>query len=192
MLQHLWTGPISNASVDVVQGGRSVEVRAVGVTKGAAIDRILGEIIHSNEVKSPIDYVLCVGHFLPKDEDIYTFFEPELPAGPAVTSRAKIINPLNRSAPRFTARSSVQPSLRRASQQFSLPERKASNGKGHWWSAIRDRMSVHEGSSVLDLQKENYFSCAVGRKRSSARYLLGSSADVVSLLKDLADCSSSN
>lgn len=33
MLQHLWTGPISNAAVDVVQGGRSVEVRAVGVTK---------------------------------------------------------------------------------------------------------------------------------------------------------------
>lgn len=33
MLQHLWTGPISNASVDVVQGLRSVEVRAVGVTK---------------------------------------------------------------------------------------------------------------------------------------------------------------
>ena len=33
MLQHLWSGPISNASVDVVQGGRSVEVRAVGVTK---------------------------------------------------------------------------------------------------------------------------------------------------------------
>lgn len=34
--------------------------------QGAAIDRILGEIIHSNEVKSTIDYVLCVGHFLPK------------------------------------------------------------------------------------------------------------------------------
>lgn len=33
LLQHLWTGPISNASVDVVQGGRSVEVRAVGLTK---------------------------------------------------------------------------------------------------------------------------------------------------------------
>lgn len=33
MLQHLWTGPISNASLDVVQGSRSVEVRAVGVTK---------------------------------------------------------------------------------------------------------------------------------------------------------------
>lgn len=33
LLQHLWTGPISNASVEVVQGSRSVEVRAVGVTK---------------------------------------------------------------------------------------------------------------------------------------------------------------
>lgn len=37
MLQHLWTGPISNASVDVVQGSRSVEVRAVGVTKVTGI-----------------------------------------------------------------------------------------------------------------------------------------------------------
>ena len=33
ILQHLLTGPISNASVEVVQGGRSVEVRANGVTK---------------------------------------------------------------------------------------------------------------------------------------------------------------
>lgn len=36
MLQHLWTGPISNAAVDVVQGSRSVEVRSVGVTKVCA------------------------------------------------------------------------------------------------------------------------------------------------------------
>ena len=33
MLQHLWTGPISSDSVDVVQGAWSVEVQAVGVTK---------------------------------------------------------------------------------------------------------------------------------------------------------------
>ena len=101
MLQHLWTGPISNASVDVVQGSRSVEVRSVGVTKvttwliklklltlpnsqctstragcslydsficiqGAAIDRILGEIVHSKSMTTPIDYVLCIGHFLGK------------------------------------------------------------------------------------------------------------------------------
>jgi trehalose 6-phosphate synthase/phosphatase len=97
MLQHLWTGPISNAAVDVVQGSQSVEVRPVGVTKvsgsiqllilmdgflhififgflqpfcfnlqGAAIDRILGEIAHSERMDTPIDYVLCIGHFLRK------------------------------------------------------------------------------------------------------------------------------
>lgn len=34
--------------------------------QGAAIDRILGEIVHHNDIKAPIDYVLCIGHFLPK------------------------------------------------------------------------------------------------------------------------------
>jgi trehalose 6-phosphate synthase/phosphatase len=33
---HLWMCPISNASVAVVLGGRSVEVQAVGVTKVTA------------------------------------------------------------------------------------------------------------------------------------------------------------
>lgn len=102
MLQHLLTGPISNSSADVVQGSRSVEVRAVGVTKvlseyvadvktftyhmsnyiffwssissclqGAGIDRILGEIVHSKSIHTPIDYVLCVGHFLPKVSSLF-------------------------------------------------------------------------------------------------------------------------
>jgi hypothetical protein len=34
--------------------------------QGAAIDRILGEIVHHKGMKSPIDYVLCIGHFLAK------------------------------------------------------------------------------------------------------------------------------
>lgn len=34
--------------------------------QGAAIDRILGEIVHNKGMKDPIDYVLCIGHFLPK------------------------------------------------------------------------------------------------------------------------------
>ena len=33
LLQHLWTGPISNSPVDIVQGSKSVEVRPVGVSK---------------------------------------------------------------------------------------------------------------------------------------------------------------
>ncbi|KAL7243393.1 hypothetical protein ACSBR1_015733 [Camellia fascicularis] len=103
MLQHLWTGPISNASVDVIQGRRSVEVRAVGVTKGAAIDRILGEIVHSKGMKTPIDYVLCIGHFLAKDEDIYTFFEPELPSESAAAVRANIVNHVKTSASKLSS-----------------------------------------------------------------------------------------
>jgi len=34
--------------------------------QGAAIDRILGEIVHSKSMTTPIDYVLCIGHFLTK------------------------------------------------------------------------------------------------------------------------------
>ena len=56
-----------------------------------------------------------------------------------------------------------------------------------WKPSWHDKMSLHEGSSVLDLKGDNYFSCSVGRKRSSARYLLGSSDDVVTLLKELAE-----
>ena len=33
LLQHLWTGPISNSPVDIVQGSKSVEVRPVGISK---------------------------------------------------------------------------------------------------------------------------------------------------------------
>lgn len=127
-----------------------------------------------------------------QDEDIYTFFEPELPVGGATTSRAKISKPTNRTGSKISARkSSFQPFVNRAPHSFATSEKKTNcNGNGHWWSMMRDKLTVHEGSSVLDLKGENYFSCAVGRKRSSARYLLGSSADVVSLLKQLADSSS--
>ncbi|XP_048332634.1 alpha,alpha-trehalose-phosphate synthase [UDP-forming] 1 isoform X1 [Ziziphus jujuba] len=193
MLQHLWTGPISNASVDVVQGSRSVEVRAVGVTKGAAIDRILGEIVHNKGMKDPIDYVLCIGHFLPKDEDVYTFFEPELPCEPPVpVGRAMIANPVIPTVPRPLSSKVGSISLRLKKQRSFTIEKKANTIHGclnPWRPTLRDRMSLQEGSSVLDLKGDNYFSCAVGRKRSNARYLLGSIDDVVTLLKELAEIS---
>ncbi|KAH6834926.1 trehalose-6-phosphate synthase [Perilla frutescens var. hirtella] len=104
LLQHLWTGPVSNASVDVVQGARSVE-----------------------------------------DEDIYTFFEPELPTGPAPTARAKIANPLNR----FGSNSAGVAALcRKAPLPIPSPETRTNSflGNGNWWSHMRERMTVHEGS----------------------------------------------
>ena len=38
LLQHLWTGPISNSPVDIVQGSKSVEVRPVGISKVSICD----------------------------------------------------------------------------------------------------------------------------------------------------------
>ncbi|MFS7957197.1 putative alpha,alpha-trehalose-phosphate synthase (UDP-forming) [Helianthus anomalus] len=58
LLNHLRTVCISNASVDIVQGERSVE--------GVGIHGILGQVIRDKDIKAPIDYVLCVSHFLPK------------------------------------------------------------------------------------------------------------------------------
>ncbi|KVH89427.1 Glycosyl transferase, family 20 [Cynara cardunculus var. scolymus] len=177
MLQHLCTGPISNASVEVVQGGRSVEVRANGVSKGAAISGILGQIIHDKDMKTPIDYVLCVGHFLPKDEDICTFFEPELPSA-ATPTQSSIGSPNNGFSSNHTEE-------RTRSEKHSIS---TSSDSDNGWT-ITDNATMdasNKGSSVLDLQGDNYFSCAVGRKQSTARYSLGSSTDVVALLKKLA------
>ncbi|OAY78691.1 alpha,alpha-trehalose-phosphate synthase [UDP-forming] 1 [Ananas comosus] len=192
MLQHLWTGPISNAAVDVVQGSRSVEVRSVGVTKGAAIDRILGEIVHSKSMITPIDYVLCVGHFLAKDEDIYTFFEPELPSEPLNAAKAKASDGCRPTLDRRTSgrssnsRNNSRNSQSRTQRSQSGSERRNSFNHNSQRSP-QETVSWREGSSVLDLKGENYFSCAVGRKRSNARHLLNSSDEVVCFLKKLAE-----
>ncbi|KAF5475262.1 hypothetical protein F2P56_007086 [Juglans regia] len=161
MLQHLWTGPISNASVDVVQGSRSVEVRAVGVTK---------------------------------DEDVYTFFEPELPSESPPAARGMLTNLVRASVPKIPASKSASKSSRLKKQRSmsTLEKRAISHGNEIVLQPImQDRKSMREGSSVLDLKGDNYFSCAVGRKRSNARYLLGSADDVVTLLKELVQCPSS-
>eukprot|EP00250_Pteridium_aquilinum_P003695 c14001_g1_i1 orf=129-3305(+) len=222
MLQHLWTGPISNAAVDVVQGGRSVEVRPVGVSKGAAVDRILGEIVHRKRIMTPIDYVLCIGHFLSKDEDIYTFFEPELPFEREHNSNGKAIDGkglierrpglkggggeknVAKSSVKGSAANSASAKANTASSKSSTGRSRSlttgssvetpvqSNGHQSKGTASKDRLTREdefrrqEGSSVLDLKGENYFSCAVGRKRSNARYSLPSSEDVVFFLKSIA------
>ncbi|GMI64558.1 trehalose-6-phosphate synthase, TREHALOSE-6-PHOSPHATE SYNTHASE 1 [Hibiscus trionum] len=163
LLQHLWTGPISNASLDVLRGSRSVEVRSISVTKGAAIDRILRKIVQDKGIKDPIDYVLCMGHFLTKDEDIYRYFEPEVPSETPSSSSSS-------SSPVTPPRTSRTAHLRRPRSM----------------SSIVTEQDVRP-PSVLDLQADNYFSCTVARERSDSRYLLRSSDEVVELLRELAD-----
>lgn len=47
-------------------------------TQGAAIDRILGEIVHNKGMNAPIDYVLCIGHFLPKVIFLYLIHQADI------------------------------------------------------------------------------------------------------------------
>ncbi|XP_057461661.1 alpha,alpha-trehalose-phosphate synthase [UDP-forming] 1 [Actinidia eriantha] len=195
MLQHLWTGPISNASVEVVQGSRSVEVRAVGVTKGAAIDRILGEIVHNKSISTPIDCVLCIGHFLGKDEDVYTFFEPELPSDPVGIPRIKVTDTLKLPGERRlplklpACKSGIKSSQTKGQRPLPSAEKKANN---HISGSGRRPSPEKTSWNVLDLKGENYFSCAVGRTRTNARYTLGSSDEVVAFMKALAGASVSS
>ncbi|KAJ4909101.1 hypothetical protein Rs2_03722 [Raphanus sativus] len=180
LLQHLWTGPISNASVDVVQGSRSVDVRAVGVTKGAAIDRILGEIMHSKSMTTPIYYVLCIGHFLGKDEDVYTFFKPELPPDiiPAIarsrpSSDSGTISSSgdrrppsksthnNKSGSKSSSSSNSNNNNKASQRSLQTTERKS--GPNHSLGISRRHSPEKISWNVLDLKGENYFSCAVGR-----------------------------
>uniref|UniRef100_A0ACD5W4Y7 Uncharacterized protein n=1 Tax=Avena sativa TaxID=4498 RepID=A0ACD5W4Y7_AVESA len=72
MLQHLGAYSSSNQSAHVIEGRRSIEVRPVGVTKGNAVTEIIEELGCKENITTPIDYVLCIGHFLAKDEDVYT------------------------------------------------------------------------------------------------------------------------
>ncbi|CAA0815895.1 Alpha-alpha-trehalose-phosphate synthase [Striga hermonthica] len=173
MLQHLWSGPISNTPVDVIQGSRTVEVRPVGVTKGAAIARILGEIVRSKHLSGPIDYVLCIGHFLGKDEDIYTFFEPELPPDTRGTPRSSQNWPTPKSP--FEQSTSNSPTKSPTGEKTS----RNSGKKAH-------SPKTETSWNVLDLKKENYFSCSVGRTCTKARYMFNSSDEVVAFLDELA------
>ncbi|KAM7492499.1 hypothetical protein LguiA_035420 [Lonicera macranthoides] len=210
MLQHLWTGPISNSSVDVFQGSRSIEVRAVGVTKGAAMDRILGEIVHSKSMSTPIDYVLCIGHFLGKDEDVYTFFEPELPPDAIVThTRPKLNDPLKQlpwerralklpGSSRIGSKSSSShnsktqrppplPPPRSLDKRINSSHHICGNGHGHGHGRpVAEKVSSF---NVLDLKGDNYFSCSTGRTRTEARYLLGTPDDAVAFFRELARAS---
>ena len=131
-----------------------------------------------------------------QDEDVYTFFEPELPSESSPASRATLSNSYRVSVPKFSASKSGSKASRlkkqRSMSTIEKRGREIDEGRGtSCRPTYHDRISLHEGSSVLDLKGDNYFSCAVARKRSSARYLLKTSNDVVGLLKELAEHSSS-
>lgn len=137
------------------------------------------------------DSGVCSSSF--QDEDVYTFFEPDLPPEqmglPRKMTDGQKLPSERRSSLKVPSNKSASKSAQSKTQRPLLnPEKNAthSNGNARWPSPEKTSWNV------LDLKKENYYSCTVGRTRTNARYLLQSSDDVVSFLKELAGASSAS
>ena len=159
LLQHLWTGPISSAPVDVIMGAKSVEVRPVGLSKGTAVERIVQMIGGAQNDLIEVDFVSCCGHFLGRDEDIFSFLEeksldPE-DSGNAPTSPGSPI--------------------------------KMSSAVGVSSPIAGDLEEEEENRHEVAIRFHDVFTCTVGRKRSSAHYYVNDSDEIAQCLAALTN-----
>ena len=247
LLQHLWTGPISNAAVDVIQGAKSVEVRPIGVSKGAAVERIVsmmgecgssslvrreegyeysppdsnetrefvslagqtnvglrmaafrttdslltgkGEQDHQDTAISPgaiehrqVDFVMCCGHFLGRDEDIFEYIN----CGSSALIRHRHI-PVAQQPPNQKNKTphlieSSTGSLWESDQQVNEAHSKK-NGDAS--DAIESKGNDDNKPSILTTFRTP-ITCTVGRKRSGAGYYVNDSDDIAELLATLTN-----
>ena len=133
---------------------------------------------------------LTVIFFSLEDEDIYTFFEPDLPCDTMGAPRTRISDAIK---PPGERRPLVKLQANRGGSKSSHNKKANNNNNHNHMGGTGRRPSPEKNSwSVLDLKGENYFSGAVGRTRTTARYVLGSSDDVVAFLKELAEASVSS
>ncbi|GMH33474.1 hypothetical protein BSKO_01308 [Bryopsis sp. KO-2023] len=168
LLQHLRTGPISSAPVDIIPGARSVEVRPVGITKGLTMQHIIGEMERILGLDAIcFDFVMCIGHFLSKDENIFSYFE-----GESINTETR----LERGP--FTPNTvAVEPDSKVPYGSLGSNGFRGSVSPGH---DTTYHYGGHENAPVLT--PKYLFTCSVGRAGSKARYSLGGSSDVAELL----------
>ena len=202
LLQHLWTGPISNAAVDVIQGSKSVEVRPTGISKGLASERIVRELGERRGLGPDghveVDFTLCVGHYLGRDEDIFTHLAEYVERSQPRAPRQR--HPSHGSAPADgqggdkpqMAPAPAEPLERSSSggwwTQQAKRDRRRGSRAGSFGAGLPDRGSVDSaeaGPSDGEPAGERVFTCTVGRKRSQARYYLNDSEEVASLLEEM-------
>jgi hypothetical protein len=130
-----------------------------------------------------------------QDEDVFTYFDPEppFPSDHPASSAGDPLDPRlaakvgNRSLSKTTKMGVV----RTKTYPLISPERFGS-GSPSRSNSFKDRKyserdTKEELGKVIQLTPATYFSCAVGRKRSAARWSLASSEEVVSFFKALAD-----
>lgn len=125
---------------------------------------------------------------------MYTFFEPDLPTDTIGLPRSKITDGMKSPSERRSClklppnKSGSKSSQSKTQRPSPNPEKKAAVNHNH--GNVKVPSPEKNSWNVLDLKKENYYSCSVGRTRTNARFLLPSSDDVVSFLKELAGASS--
>ena len=137
---------------------------------------------------------------------MYTFFEPEPPSDDINMGKGKGTEALKVSSVEKKSSSKVPASKSGSSkssshgktQQRPLPNsdkrttpNNNSSGSGSGSGSGRRPSPEKMSWNVLDLKGENYFSCAVGRTRTKARFTFGTSDDVISFLNELAAASCS-
>ena len=229
LLQHLWTGPISNAAVDVIQGAKSVEVRPIGVSKGAAIERIvsmMGEcgsssLIETEEVvmqddedgetggakqatnhaaapegsepsetrslkkveRRRVDFVMCCGHFLGRDEDIFEYIERCSDASASLEGpRREPSKTVAKS--KGTANFGGRPADKNGEGANEKANVSAGGAKPSGGAADGDAEDA--GPTTVTTFGKHY-TCTVGRKRSGAGYYVNDSDDIAELLGNLTN-----
>jgi trehalose 6-phosphate synthase/phosphatase len=113
MLQHLWTGPISNAQVEILRGAKSVEARPLGVTKGGAVQRIMEVIAQATDLKP--EFIFCAGHFMHRDEDIFAYFDKPTEGIEGKNAKEEIPN-----SPRYTQGMNIHEDNTRVTDNLTL------------------------------------------------------------------------
>jgi len=266
LLQHLWTGPISNAAVDVIQGAKSVEVRPIGVSKGAAVERIvsmMGECGSSSLIvegrervfsgvsdggnnadgsggvgvgawgnrdgglaaklvadggvgkdwahtggdmaegcggggcggvggspeRREIDFVMCCGHFLGRDEDIFEYvdrcasaFAGANPPHTAAASKGKVKG--NNAGPDSKGKGKGR--VEGKEKEKVRDERVGGKGRGVS-DGVDGKGKGDDGKPSTITTFGTPITCTVGRKRSGAGYYVNDSDDIAELLATLTN-----
>lgn len=182
VLQHLLTGPISNAPVDIIRGARSIEVRPVGVSKGSSMAKLL-QYMSSTKPMIDIEYALVAGHFLGRDEDVFTLFEGEK-VSPSKDEQK--VPSWQESGLYFGGENGSQ----FLDKNFNLTlgvnsPSKAAPNQGDDSRTLSPRASL-ETDLPIQLPPKYLFTCTVGRTMASqARYCLQGSQEIAFLLYHL-------
>jgi trehalose 6-phosphate synthase/phosphatase len=163
LLQHLWTGPISNAPCIVVQGYKTVEVRPVSVSKGSCLIPLMRMLVPSiEEPFATFDFTLIVGHFLRKDEGLYTFFEKRMDESYHMSYPYNPLSNTNPSHTPDTTHTHIDVEKNVTLQKLN-------------------KCSLRKPGTPL----QELFTCTIGQKSSAAKYFLKNAGHVTSLLKSL-------